>query len=437
MESINFKNITAFKLGTQAPLAFHSENLELAEISEDLWNFLKSPHHADSLSSEELLVLQELESWSADVSKSSDKISDSSRRQGSCPKIKSLTINTSQICNLACHYCAAGGDGTYGSPHKFLDIEKALPQLKYLITRLEENDHFGVTFLGGEPLLYPEAISHIANYLRLLVAGKNIQLKFSLVTNGTLITAEIANLLASLNCHITISLDGPQEINDQVRPRKDGKSTTAAILTGLENLQKVRKDLGSLRVHGVFDAKNTKLQEAYLFYRQLSVDKYQFTFSVDENDLNATQKYIEQMTSVAQLAFEQGGEVELRKIDFFDSLFRSLDNQSKTINHCGYKKSLAVMNTQGELYSCPWLVGKKEEKIDPATLSASNEKSLVEQNNCGTCWARYLCGGGCTYIHRKDTGSPVKKSPTFCLRTQNLIALGFLYYKKTRKGVVA
>lgn len=427
MESRIFKDIVAFKFGDQTPLAFHGKNMELAEVSEDLWEAL----NPRSLEINSLEIIKDLELWNSETT-------DLPPVRSLATGVRSLTVNVAQICNLSCNYCAAGGDGSYGSKTKSLDVAKALPQLKLITQRLNSGDHFNITFLGGEPLLYPTGIKEIADYAQLIVAGKNIDLTFSIVTNGTLLTESNVQLLANIKAHLTISMDGPTEINDIVRPRKDGKSTTAAILEGLKNLTSFRDQLSSVGVHGVFDSNNLNLVEAYDFYSSLDFDRYTFTFSVEETSPEASRQFVEKMELVAAKAFHKGGEIELRKIDQFNKHFKILDEQIRIENHCGIRKNLAVMDTQARIYTCPWMVGLKDQELELNNLSGDsglNSAPLLEQNNCQTCWARHLCGGGCLYIHKKATGSLSKKSDTFCERTQSLIALSFLYYKKARIGV--
>jgi uncharacterized protein len=129
--------------------------------------------------------------------------------------------------------------------------------------------------------------------------------------------------------------------------------------------------------------------------------------------LEASRSFIEKMELVAAKAFHKGGESELRKIDQFNKHFKILDEQIRIENHCGIRKNLAVMDTQARVYTCPWMVGIKDQELDLNNLSGDkslNNTPLIEQNNCQTCWARHLCGGGCLYIHKKATGSFSKKS---------------------------
>lgn len=156
------KDIIAFRRGNLAPTAFHAQNLEVAEISEELWNDLvptnyraNLPVEIKSTANEE--TLQAVEEWLKEIN---PNVKSGSLEFG----IRSLTINVTQICNLHCTYCAAGGDGSYGDPVKRISVEKTLPQIQFFMEKLGEGESFHISFLGGEPLLYPEAIQMIGEY---------------------------------------------------------------------------------------------------------------------------------------------------------------------------------------------------------------------------------------------------------------------------------
>jgi uncharacterized protein len=353
------------------------------------------------------------------------------------PKIRTLILNVTQICNLKCTYCAAGGDGSYGSPQTKINVEKTLPQIKFFLERVPEGETFRIKFLGGEPLLYPDGIQEIGNYVRMMAAEKNIRAQFGIVTNGTLITDRAMEVLKNLKMNINVSIDGPAEINDRMRPAKNHQSSTAMTLEGLRKLSAARKDLGSLGVHGVFNKDNVDLVSTYEFYETLNVDHYEFTFAVDENDDDSNRLFVDQMNKIAQIAFAKGGEDALRKITFFDTYFNALDDQQQTENHCGAGKSFLMIDARNGVFTCPWDVNDKTEKVGQGTILneealATYEAPLIEKNNCGSCWARFLCGGGCMFVHKQATGNKHKKDGQFCYRTRNLIATTLKYYKLSR-----
>ncbi len=114
---------------------------------------------------------------------------------------------------------------------------------KYLTTLLIGKYRYVnfVTFFGGEPTLCPETIEAICKFF-----DKNVELGllekmpiFLIISNGTLIDENMANLIHKYEMHVTISVDGPQEINDLLRVDVAGKGTFLNISKGIDNLNKV------------------------------------------------------------------------------------------------------------------------------------------------------------------------------------------------------
>jgi uncharacterized protein len=416
--------------------AFHARNLEIAEMSEEAFNEMINiqirssviPTSAESSQNPE--ALQSLKDWNSEENPDvkSGRISFG---------IKSLTLNVTQICNLKCTYCAAGGDGTYGEAINRINVEKTLPQLKFFLENLKPGSHFNLSFVGGEPFLYPEAMKAIYDYITLQTAGRDIACKFMVTTNGTLMTDKAIELLKTMKIHVSVSLDGVAEINDHVRPSKDGKSSTAATLNGIKKLVEIREHLASISIVAVASSENMRVKESYLFFRSLNVDAYEFNFSYSEKSQAAQDEYLKQMAEIAQLAWEFGGEDELRKIKTFNAYFDVFDNQQRIENFCGAGKSYLMIDAKNRLYTCPWVVGEKDEVVGEGSQLDYDkldkyQKPLIELNNCNNCWARFVCGGGCMYIHREHTGDKHKKDELFCERTRSLIILGILYYKRAR-----
>jgi uncharacterized protein len=416
-----YKDLVAYRPVKGPPIAFHSRNLEVAEISEELWI---------AFSEEGAPLRSVLNAWNAEDS-------GSVKTQNLGAKVKTLTINVTQICNLHCHYCAAGGDGTYGDPVRQISIEKTFPQIRFFMEKLEIGETFSFVFLGGEPLLYPEALRGLAQYASDLSQKKNIKVSFHIITNGTLIDQKFVDLMEGLRPSLTLSMDGDPETNDRVRPQKNGLGSSSQGLAGLRILLANKEKFGSLTIHSVFNRKNLDPLQAYIFFRQFQVDSFEMTFDVTEKDEQANQIFIEQMKKVAQLAFSKGGESELRRIAMFNDVFRILDGQTKKMNHCGSGKSLLSLDARNQIFACPLEVSDKTTQVGSGT-QVNQEKlerlqsALIDLNNCGRCWARHLCGGGCLYSHKATTGNAHTKHPTYCERTRSLIIEAISYYKQTR-----
>jgi uncharacterized protein len=429
MKATQMQDIFAIRQGDQV-VGFHGRNLEVAALSEEAWQSLELRQQPEQLSEDLREALADLQTWN---SEENPLARDSSSQFG----IRTLTLNVNQICNLQCVYCAAGGNGTYGDPVKKISIEKTLPQLKWLIEKTLAGEKFSINFLGGEPLLYPAAIRMLAEYATDVANDKGVQLNLGMTTNGTLITPDVVELLTRFKFNITISLDGPPEINDRVRPTKNGESSTALILSGLKLLLEAKSKLGYLRFGGVFGCNNSDVVKAYEFYRQYPVDIYSFNYDATERSAEVSESFTEGMLAIAAMAVEAGGEDALRKIEFFDRLFSRLDSQTRLKNYCGAGKSYLVMDAKNQFFTCPWDVNDLSERVGEDTqLDESKLKpyqnAINDKTDCRRCWARFLCGGGCSYMHKNKTGHKDQVDTNFCIRTRSLIAQGLVYYLNLR-----
>lgn len=438
MQIRRHKDIIAIKEGSEQPIGFHAKNLEVAELSDLVWEsmapttlensfvtFLESNEVKDSEG------LNSLDSWLQETNL--DTITRSPSE-----KVRSLMINVTQICNLHCTYCAAGGDGTYGDPVAKLSLEKAFPQIKFLIEKLSAGSAFDITFLGGEPLLYPEVLKAVADYAKEIATSQGIEISFTVVTNATLLNEKTISILEGMKAHVNISIDGRPAVQDKLRPQKNGKGSSDAAVKGLSALMARRQNLGTILMRAVFTTQHTGALDTYLYFNEFNPDIMDFSFDIEESERESNLSFLSEMSKVAALAFKNGGEDALRKIAIFGKYFDALDNQVRIDSHCGSGKSLLSMDSRAQMYPCPLEVGHKDEalgyvnELNTERLS-SLQQPFIEKNNCQSCWARFLCGGGCLYSHKSLTGSKHKKHTNFCERTRGLIALSILYYEKVRK----
>lgn len=440
MELRRHNEIIAFKAEDDSITALHAYNLEVAEISAESFAQMTPISIADGsipdvklpVNPEEMEAFEALTSWNSEINPNA--------KSGKLEfGVRSITLNVNQICNLKCAYCAAGGDGTYGEAMNKLSVEKTLPQLKFFLSQIKPGQKFSISFVGGEPLLHPEAILAIHNYVFAEATIREITPLLQIVTNGTLLAGTTLDIVRSMKVQLKISLDGSKEFNDKARPSKNGQSTTDMILAGIKKLTEDRGNITSFALSAVCSKHSPNMLETYKFFETLNPDWVDFTFDVAENSLELQKNYIEQLKEIGKLAFEAGGEEKLRKINTFNNVFSVLDSQKRLENFCGAGKSYLAVDAKNKLYTCVWAAGDKNEvvgqneQLDQDKL-AKYSKSLIELNNCQTCWARHLCGGGCMYLNKVNNGDKHKKDILFCERTRSLILAALTYYKISRSA---
>lgn len=134
-------------------------------------------------------------------------------------KYGSMTIYLTLNCNLKCKYCFCGKKYKNEMTHDI--IEKIL---KFYDKISVENAN--ITFFGGEPLLKLDLIRYV---IFLNDKYYNSKFRFSITTNGTLLTKEVYNYLRENNVDILLSLDGNKESHDENRKFYTGEGSWATI----------------------------------------------------------------------------------------------------------------------------------------------------------------------------------------------------------------
>lgn len=144
-----------------------------------------------------------------------------------------LVLNISNACNLRCKYCYAGG-GNYGICQSFMNEKKAVAILDKFFHLFESINK--IQFFGGEPLLNLDLIRFVCEeILKRHERGDVKELpRYGIVTNGTILSDDILRLFKKHRIKPTISLDGPEKINDYLR----GQGTYNKIIQFIQSLKK-------------------------------------------------------------------------------------------------------------------------------------------------------------------------------------------------------
>lgn len=138
------------------------------------------------------------------------------------------TLFLTQRCNLSCDYCYIGKTADRMS----LDVADQIINFAYRNTPLSEDIDIG--FFGGEPLLEFPLLEEVTRRIQAHQGFDPGRVKLSVVTNGTLLTAEIAHFLRQHRIAITISCDGPADVHDKHRRFPDGRGTSKAVEGGIQ-----------------------------------------------------------------------------------------------------------------------------------------------------------------------------------------------------------
>jgi sulfatase maturation enzyme AslB (radical SAM superfamily) len=146
--------------------------------------------------------------------------------QSSLGSVRGVHAVLTAACNLRCAYCYQNAKGKQA-----MDWRTLRRAVDLLLSSQQRDAR--LTFYGGEPLLRFDLVQRAVEYARRKTGGIPWP-RFALITNGTLLTSEVAQFLARHRVRTRISFDGVREVQD-VR----GRGTFRA-LDGL--LGRLRRD---------------------------------------------------------------------------------------------------------------------------------------------------------------------------------------------------
>lgn len=148
---------------------------------------------------------------------------------------KTLIIELTEECNFRCKYCIFDEDNKQERNHseKKLSIDCAKSNIEQFYSRTDKKEAY-VIFYGGEPLLEFKMLQELVEHGN-KISNKNF--KYSLTTNGVLLTKQKIDFLVENNFIVTVSIDGPQNIHDLARVSKNGKATHRLIEGNLQRIK--------------------------------------------------------------------------------------------------------------------------------------------------------------------------------------------------------
>lgn len=130
-------------------------------------------------------------------------------------------LHLTRECNLRCRYCYSGEKKPYrmslGVGQKTVDFF------------LDRTDHLTLRFFGGEPLLEFELLKSIVGYSEAEASKRKKDVRYVVVTNGTLFTAEVSEFCRRHRIDFSLSFDGNQQAQDANRVFASGKGSFAAV----------------------------------------------------------------------------------------------------------------------------------------------------------------------------------------------------------------
>ena len=308
-----------------------------------------------------------------------------------------------------------------------MPFEVGKQAIDFLLAHSGTRRNLELDFFGGEPLMNFEVVKQIVEYARSREQQCNKQFRFTMTTNGLLLTDDVIDYLNREMYNVVLSLDGRKEINDMLRVRNDGTGCYDTIVPKYQKLVAQRGDKdyyvrGTFTKHNLDFAKDA-IHMAALGFDQISIEPVvsdlNLPYSLQEEDLPAAFAEYENLANILIDRKKNG-----KGFHFFHFMI-DLDQGPcaiKRLRGCGCGNEYICITPEGDIYPCHQFVGQQSFKmgnIMENTFDISMKQEFAQSNvyskeDCKDCWAKFYCSGGCAANSWQYEGDILKSHKLSC-----------------------
>ena len=174
-----------------------------------------------------------------------------------------------------------------------MPLETGKAAIDFLLEKSAGRENLEVDFFGGEPLMNFDVVKEIVKYARSKEAEYGKNFRFTITTNGMLLTDDKIDFINKEMSNVVLSIDGRKEVNDKMRVRVDGSGSYDKIVDAYKHLVEKRGDK-EYYVRGTYTKYNLDFSEDVLHlynigFDQVSVEPVMedesIEYAITENDL--------------------------------------------------------------------------------------------------------------------------------------------------------
>ncbi|MEG2700337.1 MAG: thioether cross-link-forming SCIFF peptide maturase, partial [Hungatella sp.] len=331
--------------------------------------------------------------------------------------VKALCLHIAHDCNLACRYCFAE-EGEYHGRRALMSFEVGKKALDFLIANSGNRRNLEVDFFGGEPLMNWDVVKQLVEYGRAQEEAHHKKFRFTMTTNGVLLNDEIMEFCNREMSNVVLSLDGRKEMNDAMRPFRNGQGSYDLIVPKFQKFAKSREPL-NYYVRGTFTRNNLDFSKDVLHFADLGFDQISIEpvvslpeepYAIREEDIPTILEEYDKL-AVEYLKRKKEG----RGFNFFHFMIDLQQGPcvAKRLSGCGSGTEYLAVTPWGDLYPCHQFVGEEDFLMGNVDTGVTNTKirdefklcNVYAKEKCKDCFARFYCSGGCAANAFKFQGS--------------------------------
>jgi uncharacterized protein len=318
-------------------------------------------------------------------------------------------------CNLQCRYCFAQATYVADKP-QFMSEGTLKRTLEFLVDRADVARGLVLVLWGGEPLLNRQLLEFALDYSQRIFRLARKPLHISTVTNCTLLTPALSDLLTRNRVVVNLSLDGTMESHDANRVSKDGVGSFANIAPKVEHIARSFREssLPSLPMarmtvtHGTvrsfFDNHKSiwNLGVPITWAKDVDWLPEDSHLSLTDDDFNELENQHKMLRDyIIEFLDTPNGESLMFQI-WWD--LHDIHQRIRRVASCGAGSGTLTIETNGDILVCYHLSSKGPEyllgnvfdaQLDIEKRAIFSRRFVDDVDGCRKCEFKYLCSGGC------------------------------------------
>lgn len=343
-----------------------------------------------------------------------------------CPEpdaFPAFCINLTDGCNLGCRYCYLS---TNRAPMPLMSKAQVRAIVHAIVNKKVQSESFPilpVTFYGGgEPTLNEELFRYAVEYLRDYARQHHMAARMSMTTNVNYPNPELNRFIIQNFANVTISIDGPEDIQNLQRPGTNGRTSFDRVMRNARHLHesdckvcfRVTVTAQSLvHIDRIVDFFAEEFPGCTVIVSPMLKVGHGSHTTLDAPDPEA---YISGIYAAYCRAKDRG--IRL--------LTPETSHLTPRLFFCGAAQgSLQIISPDGLITSCAQVEEKsrfstgrfafEQEEINYCD-SHSASMSVDSYSECTDCFAKYTCCGGCPETRISKSGE------LHCELTRNITA---------------
>ena len=307
-----------------------------------------------------------------------------------------LYISPTLQCNFNCSYCYSAS----GRSKQNIDISKAKDIISAFIkTRNNNIKLIRIVYIGGgEPLLNFNAVRQLTDFAKLCAYKQNINILFTIITNGSLLTRDIIEWLNDNDIRLNISFEILPE--EQLKLRGNFKN----VMNGINLLKAFPGVCNHTLIRSTITDANVKCQLRMLQHAKSFmpwITRYSFEPVTDASFLcngKIARSFLSDFAYEYEKAKNYSINVNFKLSTSFEShcerfVDHACSGQFGLTPFCSLT-SCGCVTSPNEPYYASTVLKAEPDNIENFFKSEYQCKASTRKQ-CDDCYARYSCAGGC------------------------------------------